>query len=328
MGSKHWNGDQKSPTRGLEKKLKTTKASGNSNWKAMKHKVTQSSGRRDANAKDDTCEGMLKARGRSTERTEIVALDCEMVGVGPGGHRSALARVSIVNAHGNVLLDTYVRPKEAVSDYRTHVSGVKPEHLEVCSVIRIFGMHVLTIVGNIVGVLYKHTISCVFDQDAPSLEEVRNQVDSLLHGRTVVGHALRNDFRAMMVSHPTKDVRDTAKFGRFVRPSPGAHYSTAPRNMKSKKLRDLAKQYLGVRMQSGSHSSVEDARAALYLYLDHKREWERKLQLKDVEKSVTAQMSSSSRLKRKRALNTFSGTPNSNEQEERLHAPRKKKRKR
>ena len=50
--------------------------------------------------------------------TPIVALDCEMVGVGPDGTRSALARVAVVNAEGNVLLDVFVKPKEKVTDYR------------------------------------------------------------------------------------------------------------------------------------------------------------------------------------------------------------------
>lgn len=34
-----------------------------------------------------------------------------------------------VNAAGNVLLDTFVAQKETVSDYRTWVSGVTPQHL-------------------------------------------------------------------------------------------------------------------------------------------------------------------------------------------------------
>ena len=58
--------------------------------------------------------------------TKCVAIDCEMVGVGLQGAESVLARVSLVNAHGHVLLDSYVRPKERVVDFRTHVSGVRP----------------------------------------------------------------------------------------------------------------------------------------------------------------------------------------------------------
>ena len=52
-----------------------------------------------------------------------------MVGVGPAGSQSVLARVSIVNWHGATVLDTFVRPKERVVDYRTWVSGVSPEDL-------------------------------------------------------------------------------------------------------------------------------------------------------------------------------------------------------
>lgn len=53
-----------------------------------------------------------------------------MVGVGPGGIDSALARVSIVNFTGAVLLDAYVKTMERVTDYRTHVSGIERKHLE------------------------------------------------------------------------------------------------------------------------------------------------------------------------------------------------------
>lgn len=60
---------------------------------------------------------------------KYLAIDCEMVGVGPQGLESSLARVSIVNYHGAVVLDTFVKQKEKVVDYRTWVSGVTPEDL-------------------------------------------------------------------------------------------------------------------------------------------------------------------------------------------------------
>lgn len=52
-----------------------------------------------------------------------------MVGVGPEGSESTLARVSIVNYHGAIVLDRFVRPREKVTDYRTWVSGVREEDL-------------------------------------------------------------------------------------------------------------------------------------------------------------------------------------------------------
>lgn len=60
-----------------------------------------------------------------TEVGRYIAVDCEMVGVGGDeNERSALARVSIVNYHGHLVLDTFVKPKEKVTDWRTWVSGV------------------------------------------------------------------------------------------------------------------------------------------------------------------------------------------------------------
>ena len=61
--------------------------------------------------------------------TKHLGLDCEMVGVGPEGIQSALARVVIVNSYGNVIYDQFCLTKERVTDYRTKVSGIRPEHL-------------------------------------------------------------------------------------------------------------------------------------------------------------------------------------------------------
>ena len=62
---------------------------------------------------------------RGELRKFSVAIDCEMVGLGYLGSESALARVSIVNYHGHILLDSFVAPRERVSDCRTWVSGVR-----------------------------------------------------------------------------------------------------------------------------------------------------------------------------------------------------------
>jgi hypothetical protein len=56
---------------------------------------------------------------------KFLALDCEMVGVGPEGAESSLARVSLVNYYGAVQLDEFVRQRERVVDYRTQFSGVR-----------------------------------------------------------------------------------------------------------------------------------------------------------------------------------------------------------
>ena len=46
------------------------------------------------------------------------------------GRRSILARVSVVNDDGNVILDTFVAPTERVTDFRTKVSGVRPQDIK------------------------------------------------------------------------------------------------------------------------------------------------------------------------------------------------------
>uniref|UniRef100_A0A8C8EAF0 Exonuclease domain-containing protein n=1 Tax=Otus sunia TaxID=257818 RepID=A0A8C8EAF0_9STRI len=60
---------------------------------------------------------------------KLVAIDCEMVGTGPGGRTSALARCSIVSYGGDVLYDQYVRPTAPIVDYRTRWSGIRRQHM-------------------------------------------------------------------------------------------------------------------------------------------------------------------------------------------------------
>ena len=60
---------------------------------------------------------------------KYLAIDCEMVGVGIDGKESSLARVSVVNFYGVVLLDEFVRQREHVVDYRTEFSGIRPKDM-------------------------------------------------------------------------------------------------------------------------------------------------------------------------------------------------------
>ena len=55
-----------------------------------------------------------------------MAIDCEMVGAGANGAEDVLARVSVVNYFGQVLLDVFVKPTERVTDWRTKYSGIRP----------------------------------------------------------------------------------------------------------------------------------------------------------------------------------------------------------
>ncbi|EGD81942.1 RNA exonuclease 4 [Salpingoeca rosetta] len=162
--------------------------------------------------------------------SKLLAIDCEMVGVGKKGLRSVLARCSIVNSRGDVVVDTFVKPTEKVVDYRTHVSGVRPRHLT----------------------------------DAPAFEDVREHVSELVKGKILVGHAIKNDLKVLKLSHPRHLLRDTSIYKPFKAHAGG----------KRPALRRLAQSILGITLQDGEHDSVEDARAALRLYMHVKSEWE------------------------------------------------------
>ncbi|KAF1841264.1 RNA exonuclease 4 [Cucurbitaria berberidis CBS 394.84] len=174
---------------------------------------------------------------------KYVALDCEMVGVGPEPNRdSALARVSLVNFHGHQVYDSYVQipRKIEVTDYRTAVSGIEPKHL-------------------------RKDVARPFD-------EVRNDLKILLGGRILVGHAVKNDLDVLILKHDKHFIRDTSKFSKFraLAMTPG----------RTPGLKLLAEKLLGVEIQVGAHSSVEDARATMALYRLDKGDFEKEIRQK------------------------------------------------
>ncbi|CCM04629.1 uncharacterized protein FIBRA_06813 [Fibroporia radiculosa] len=162
---------------------------------------------------------------------KYLALDCEMVGVGPEGKESSLARVSLVNYYGAVQLDVFVRQRERVTDYRTQFSGVRASDM-----------------GK-----------------AKQFGEVQAQVAELLKDRILVGHAVHNDMKALLLSHPHHQTRDTQIYA----------FKHKVTRSKRAALRHLVQQELGLTIQSGEHSSVTDARATMALYRIHRKEWER-----------------------------------------------------
>lgn len=174
---------------------------------------------------------------------KYVALDCEMVGVGPEPDRdSALARVSMVNFHGHQVYDSYVQVprKVEVTDYRTAVSGIEPKHLRT--------------------------------DVARPFDEVRSDLKILLAGRILVGHAVKNDLDVLILKHDKRFIRDTSKFSKF-----RAQAMTPGR---TPGLKWLAEKLLGVEIQVGAHSSVEDARATMALYRLDKDDFEQEIRQK------------------------------------------------
>lgn len=162
-----------------------------------------------------------------------VAMDCEMVGSVTG--ESICARVVLIDWKGRALLDSYVSPVQPVADYRTFISGITAEHLV----------------------------------NAPSFEEVRENVLHVLQDKILVGHALENDLACLKIEHPEHLIRDTAYYAPFQRQN--YQGQLVPR-----KLKELASEKLGLKIQdhSRAHDPHEDAMAALNLYKQHRPRWE------------------------------------------------------
>ncbi|KAH6910152.1 ribonuclease H-like domain-containing protein [Coprinopsis sp. MPI-PUGE-AT-0042] len=162
---------------------------------------------------------------------KYLSLDCEMVGVGLDGTESSLARVSLVNFYGGVVLDEFVRQRERVVDYRTQWSGVRESDM----------VH------------------------AKPFLEVQKQVADLIKDKILVGHAVYNDLKALLLSHPYPLTRDTQVLA----------YKSSLVKTRRVALRNLVKDEVGLTIQGGEHSSVTDARATMAVYRLHKKEWDK-----------------------------------------------------
>ncbi|GMF43730.1 unnamed protein product [Phytophthora fragariaefolia] len=271
----------------------------NSNWLALKSKIQQQDQRhkggqagekkRDLDVKAQKLRAKQEKQSRRQQQrtaewvdnARIVAMDCEMVGVGLSGKTSVLARCSIVDYDGNVLYDKPVRPVEKVTDFRTHVSGIKSSTL-------------------------RHAIP---------FAQCLKEVGKLLQDKIIVGHALKNDFQALMFTPPKHLIRDTAYYRPYMRRKMNGTVRKLRiffyfvgrlmlrrvcflQKLYPKALKHLTEEVLGRQIQTGQHDSVrlstrhraqltlsncfavfqvEDARATLELYKREQYAWEKYL---------------------------------------------------
>ena len=106
--------------------------------------------------------------GSVTAGREILGLDCEMCMTGE--KEFSLTRITILDWHGNAILDEFVKPDKPIIDYVTKYSGITEEMLRDVKT---------------------------------TLRDVQQKLLKIMHPRTIlVGHSLESDTKAMQLSHP------------------------------------------------------------------------------------------------------------------------------
>ncbi|KAI0019490.1 ribonuclease H-like domain-containing protein [Xylariomycetidae sp. FL0641] len=183
-------------------------------------------------------EGLAPSSLTSTTTTtplgKYVGLDCEMVGVGPEPARASA--LARVSA-----VDFHGAP--------VYDAYVRPREPVTDYRTPITGITAATLRRG---------------AGARPFAEARAAVAALLRGRVLVGHDLRHDLAALELAHPDRDTRDTARFAGYR----GYGHGRRPA------LRVLAREVLGLEIQAGAHSSVEDARVAMLLFRHRKSDFD------------------------------------------------------
>lgn len=113
----------------------------------------------------------------------FMAVSAQTVYTGDTANIPMVARVSLADYRGNVVLDTLVRPTHEVTNYRTAETGLVSAHLT----------------------------------NAPPFREVQHRVSALIRDKIIVGHNLWQFLSVLCISHPTIHTRDVAVFVPFRR---------------------------------------------------------------------------------------------------------------
>lgn len=161
---------------------------------------------------------------------DAIAIDTECVGGLDG--QNILARMSIVNLYGVVLVDTIVHPLHPIGSYRTKYSGINRA-------------------------VYARAKA---EKNIMSFNQARRLFLELANHSIVIGHSLNSDLSVMRAKGlpRARKLVDTQKMCLFTQHG----LSNQPG------LKKCLKRYYDIDIQQGNkgHSSVEDARACMLLF--------------------------------------------------------------
>ncbi|QPG74766.1 3'-5' exonuclease [Brettanomyces nanus] len=101
---------------------------------------------------------------------------------------------------------------------------------------------------------------------AIDFEDAQKLVTQIIKNKIVVGHDLKHDLDSLCLNHPKYLTRDTSKHPPF------RHKYSAG---KTPSLKKLTKEILHQDIQTGQHSSVQDAKATMLIYQTDRLEFER-----------------------------------------------------
>ena len=173
--------------------------------------------------------GRRKRKPKSWPKGIYVALDCEMVEVCNEVCKktSVLASVTLVDKTGRIIYHAYIK----LPYWAVEVN-------------------------------YKTEISGIKQEDlepsngAVNFLTAQEKVRRIIAGNILVGHGLGNDRQVLGLKHD--DVRDTAFMPYLMKRINGRLQSDSAKNLALE---------VGLQIQSGSHSSVEDAQASMIVFL-------------------------------------------------------------
>ncbi|KAI5180474.1 RNA exonuclease [Nematocida sp. AWRm80] len=183
--------------------------------------------------------GHIYTQYMSNTQHKLVGIDCEMVQTKKG---KELGRVGIIDINHKIIYDRIIKPERPVIDYLTPFSGLTEESFInrcVCSLC----------IPSISGLSIEEA-SWPCKKTVISHREMIEELSLIIGKNTIlVGHSIEHDMHALQIYH-TRFI-DVSLF--FM--SQG-HYKL--------KLKDIARDFLNMSIQTEEHSPCIDASTALY----------------------------------------------------------------